>query len=391
MKQRAIIIGGGFAGLAAAKRLKRELGKIEVLLIDKRTHHNFLPLLPDLVGRDFKEENLLYPLEHASQRFGFEFLNSRVKSIDLEEQKLTTVLDEIPFDFLVIATGSETDFYASVDIHKHAYTLESVDDAIKLRRALFEARGKNIVICGGGYTGVELASAVAMACRRHFLNNTITLVNIGQSLCTSLPWQFQKYISENLENLAINVKLGTTVSRAEKDVVQLENGEIIRNSLLIWVAGKTTSGIIQGLQVDKNRRGRLLVDPYLRIGKFIFAAGDVASFVHGAENLRMSVQFSLSQGHCAADNIARYLNGRPLVPFKAHDPGYVVPMANGLSCGKVMNRDLFGRLPTWLHYSMSAFRSYSPKNSYNVLRDWLSSSFHNPDKKFQINNLANKY
>jgi len=371
---RVLIIGGGFAGLAAAGRLSGPAahGRFQVTLADRRDTHQFLPVLPDLVGRDIRPEDVQYPLAEAAHAYGFRFVPEAVKSVDLGGR--TAVTDSgatLPFDFLLVASGSESDFHGREDCRGQALTLHSVADVLALRAAARDERTAAMVVAGGGYTGVEGATNLWRAARGRESPLRIVIVETGAALCAALPPRFQAYIGRNVCSLGIEVRTGTAVAEVSGGTVQLSSGESLDRARLLWAAGVCTSALVRALPAEKTPNGRLLVDESLRFAPGCFAAGDAAAFRRDGQPLRMGVQFSLSEGAAAADNIRRAAEGRPLRGFRPFDPGYLVPMANGRACGKVLGAGLRGRLPMALHYAMCLLRLRGMGRRWGLLRSLL--------------------
>lgn len=363
-----MVIGGGFAGLAAVRRLCRSGRGLDVTLVDRRADHHFLPVLPDLIGRDLPLKYVVCPLERYGARWGCRVLREQVTSVDLDGRTADTAAQRLPFDFLVMASGSETDFHGREDLPNCALTLHSAEDVMAIRGAVAGNRYENFVVAGGGYTGVEAATNIVRACRRLGRAGRIVIVEAAAALCSTLPGPLQAYIDMNVRGLGIETRFGTTVAEAGSEAVCLSNGESIPRALLVWTAGVRTGDMVQGLDHRKTAQGRLAVDECLRLREHCFAAGDAAGFSRSGRLLRMGVQFSISEGHCAAGNVLRAIAGRPPRRFRPFDPGYLVPMANNRACGVVMGVTMRGRLPSLLHYAMCVLRSRGAANRWGLLR-----------------------
>lgn len=363
-----VIIGAGFAGLTAAKRLARKgcgLGRpLQITLIDRKRRSDFLPLLPDCIGRRIPEEYLSSPLGPAAYQTLFE----EVLSLDLKGKTVTTSGRTLSWDYLIIASGTETNFYGDNGFASRAYVLDSTEDAARINQAIRRRDYGNALVCGGGYTGIEVATNLR---RRLSPRCRVTIVERAASILGPLPSWMKEYVQDNLRRMDIGLRLETTITRIEGDEVCLENGEIFSDCLCIWAAGVKTSRFIETVEVPKNPQGRLAVDEYLRLREDAFAVGDAAAFVSGTRPLRMAVQFSIKEAETAADNLLRLISGAPLRRFRPRDLGFIVPMANNLSCGKVFGIGVRGRLATCLHYLMCIYRCQGARNRLGVLRALL--------------------
>ncbi len=359
--KRVILLGGGFAGLAAAKRLAR--AGAEVVLVDPRGGTHFLPVLPDLVSRDLPPSCLVYPHARAVERWGLVARAEPAVELDLSGRSVRTPSGLLEYDVLLIATGARTNFYGRDDLERVALSLDDVPDARRIRDEVGRARWRTLVVVGGGYTGVEVATHLRRRPARLGRRARVVLVERSEALCPALGPDVQRYVHREVARLGIEVRTGRTVAEATPENVQLDDGEAFDAARLIWTAGVRTGDLVQSLDREKNRQGRLYVDECLRIGERCFVAGDAAAVRgDGQDPLRMSVQLALQSGRCAGANIVRVLNGRPPKPFRLFDPGYVVPMAHFRGCGRVLGVPVQGLVPSLLHYALSVAFSFGLAN-----------------------------
>ena len=365
-----VIIGGGFAGLAAAECLSWQQHSHDVTLVDSRETSQFLPLLPDIIGHSLPPDILGYPLKKAAQRWGFRFCQARVISVDLLRRIVITDREEVSYDGLIIASGSETSNKACESWTKRPLVLDSITDAVRLRDLAEIDDSSHYVVCGGGYTGVELASNLHYLFKRRKRRNRVTIVEHGPNLCKALPTKQIAFIEKSVRHAGIEVKVGTTVTGSDQDRVWLADGTVISQARAIWAAGVCTAPFIHDLPFSKNRQGRLKVNSCLALENGVFAAGDAGGFGSGKDELRMSVQFALTQGWHAASNILRYFEGRNLLPYRPLDPGWVVPLANGRGCGSILGLEMFGRLPYVLHTLICMARSFGIRNRLQLARHY---------------------
>ncbi|MFW6108071.1 MAG: NAD(P)/FAD-dependent oxidoreductase [bacterium] len=363
---RALIIGGGFAGLAAAEMLR---GRADVLLLDCKPTHDFLPLLPDVIGERADPDLLTCELPAICGKLGVAFRNERVTSVRLDSQKVRTDRSEFDYDYLIIASGSRTTFYGQAEIRQRAYKVDDVADARALLDALRREPRATCVVVGGAYTGLEVATNLWAYFRRHGAERRVIVCELQDRLLPAIRREFQRYAAENIERLGIDVRLETTVAEIDGDRVGLSSGDRVEGAVVIWAAGVEAADFVRALDVPKDKKGRLEVDRCLRLDGRAFAAGDSAYFAHGRPPLRMSVQFALGQGARAARNILRLERGRPPKPFRPFDPGYVIPMANNRSCGRILGVNTYGRLPTLAHYFMCIVRSRGLRRRLAMIAD----------------------
>jgi len=359
------IVGGGFAGLAAARTLAGARG-VRVTLIDPRASSHFLPLLPDVIGRAFKPELLEYPFVRAARRWGFSFVQAEVSAVDFSARLIVAGACRIAYDFAVLAAGATTSFFGRDDLRSAVFTLDSVDEARRLAQAVDTGAHEHFVIVGGGYTGIEAATSIRRRSARLRRVPGIHIIDVADGILGSLPECFRRYALANLVRMGIEVLPKRSLERIEGDAAVLSCGTRYDHAGVVWVTGRETPRLIASLPVAKDRQGRLIVDEHLRVNERCFAAGDAAHVGHAGRPWRMGAQCALSQGGHAARSILRARAGRPLKRFNPLDPGYVIPMANGRSCGAAMGVNIYGWPPTVLHYLMSAYRSWGGRNRLGV-------------------------
>ena len=370
--KKIIIIGSGFGGLSAANSISRRLGSgLDIILIDKKQTFDFLPTLPDTIGRGIKPQHLSYRIEDGAKKLGIRFINKEVVSLDLEQKKILTSSEALGYDYLVIASGSEANFYGNENIKKSAYTLDSVEDAKRIACALEQEEFENFIIGGGGYTGIEVATNLRLFLEKKKRDGRIIIVERAQSILGPLPARMKGYVSDNLKRLRIDVFVNSAIDRIEARKVYISEGRVFDNAFVIWAAGVKTAKFIQDLKVEKNPQGRIKVDDYLRLNDNCFAIGDVAYFSYKNIFLRMAVQFSIAQGECVANNIINIIGARKPKKYRPRDFGYIIPMANNKSCGIVLGVNLKGFLPTMLHLLMCIYRSYGLKNKLGLIEDMV--------------------
>lgn len=369
--KKVIIIGCGFAGLSTARVLSRQRRQVEVTLIDKKLNFNFLPLLPDAIGRKINTDFMVYPISDLSKRYGFRFINQDVYSVDLKQNKVFTLRQELIYDYLLIASGSETNFYGDNNAMKNAYKLDGAEDVKKIYLGIEEGNFSCYLIIGGGYTGVEIATNLRKRLSGESNDKKIVIIERAASILGPLPEWMKTYVGKNLEKMDVGILLNTSIEKIEEGNIYLANGVVFKNAMLIWSAGVKTGKFIEDLKVEKNPQGRIKVDQYLRLTEDCFVAGDAAYFPYKKSFLRMAVQFSIMEGKCAARNIIDSIGGKKLHKYTPIDLGYIIPMANNSSCGRVLGLEVKGFLATFFHYIMCIYRSYSLRSKLGITRSLI--------------------
>ena len=373
--KKVVIIGAGFAGLSSLSMLLSHCKYLDlsITLINDKDFSSFLPVLPDCIGRGIKPENLVYDLRPLSGRSNINFVKDRVLAVNLTNQQIRTTVSELSYDFLIIASGSETNFYGNTQIKEHAFKLDDADDANLIIKALNNKSYENYLIAGGGYSGVEAATNLSRYFKKRGLNKRIIIVERAPSVLGPLPSWMKEYVLANLKRLGVDILTNSGVDSINDNRVVLSGGKIFDNSMLIWAAGVRAADFIQNLNVKKNPQGRIIVDDYLRVNDNCFAAGDTAYFNYKNNFLRMAIQFAIKQGACAGLNIVKKIEGGELIKYKPVDLGYIIPMANNRSCGVILGINMKGFFPTVMHYFMCIYRSRNFKSRIGILGDLINS------------------
>ncbi|MEK6481513.1 NAD(P)/FAD-dependent oxidoreductase [Catalinimonas sp. 4WD22] len=344
---RIVILGGGFAGLSLAKTLRND--PFQIVLIDKNNYHTFQPLLYQVAIGGLEPDSVAIPYRKIFEGYSnLTFRMAEVLSVNTTSKEVYTDIGVIPYDYLVVATGAKTNFFHLQSTAENAMPLKSVPQALDLRSLFFQNFEKavrttnhdefesliDIVIVGGGPTGVEMAGAIAEL-RQHVLPNDfkeldfrrmdIYLVESGSRILGSMSAHASEKARQSLQTMDVKVLLNTGVTDYDGRLVRLSNGQQILSGTLVWAAG-VQGNIPQGLDGGLICRGnRLTVDEYLRVSNTtdVFAVGDVAAVVSGEQNQphAMIAPVALQQGKLLAHNLRCLRKQKPLRPFLYKDRG----------------------------------------------------------------------
>lgn len=344
---RIVILGGGFAGLSMAKTLRNE--PFQMVLIDRNNYHTFQPLLYQVAIGGLEAESIAVPYRKIFEGYpNLIFRMAEVTSVRTATKEISTDLGELSYDYLVVATGAKTNFFGSQTTAENAMPLKSVPQALHLRSLFSQNLEKavrttdhdefeslvDMVIVGGGPTGVEMAGALAEL-RSHVLPTDfkeldlgrmdIYLVESGPRLLGGMSESASESALKSLQATGVRVLLNTQVTNYDGRHVQLSDGPPILSGTLVWAAG-VQGDIPEG--IDKRlivRGNRLKVDQYLRIADTpdVFAVGDVAAVVSEEQPQphAMVAPVAMQQGKLLAHNLIRLRKKKPLRPFVYKDQG----------------------------------------------------------------------
>ncbi|MFH1363376.1 MAG: FAD-dependent oxidoreductase [Candidatus Omnitrophota bacterium] len=366
-----VVIGGGFAGISALERFSKKFQHLDITLIDKKSKFDFLPLLPDLIGAKVSPSGLSFDLANFCQKAGIRFVNSEISRIDLVNKAVSFDSRSLSYDYLLIASGTHTNFYDNQTVEKISFKLESIQDALKIQDGLERGCFENFIVAGGGYTGIEVATNIKRYCRKQKIEKPIVIVEKSPSILGALPEWMRQYAHVNLKSLGIEIFLNDSISQVSGSSIRFSSGRIFENSMLIWVAGVVGEKYIHGSGLENNLQGRLKADYFLRVFEGCFVAGDAGCFPVKGNCLRMAVQFSIVQGRLAAENILHSIKGEGLVKYRPLDFGYVIPMIDSKACGFALGLPVRGIFAISLHYLMCFYLSKGLANKIRLLRDLL--------------------
>ena len=303
--KRVVIVGGGFAGLNAAKGFRRA-GNVRVTLIDRRNHHLFQPLLYQVAMAGLSPADIAAPLRGIlSKQENVRVLQGEVQSVDFDGRKVKADFGDVPFDYLILACGAKHSYFGNDQWEKHAPGLKTVEQATEIRRRVLTAfevaerstspeeqkRLLTFVVVGGGPTGVELAGAIGEMSRytlaRDFRSIEPTLARViliegGPRILSMFSPKLSSKAMRDLEGLGVQVWTSSIVKNIDENGVEVGD-ERINAATVLWAAGVQASSLGSKLGFEVDRSGRVMVEPDLSVQGHpnIFVAGDQAlSLIH---------------------------------------------------------------------------------------------------------------
>jgi len=345
---RVVVIGGGFGGISFVKALRKT--PVQIVLFDKHNYHTFQPLLYQVSTAGLEPDSIAYPLRKVFRKNkNFHFRLADVEHVDISSKVVKTAIGELQYDYLVIATGTRTNFFGNKNIEANSMPMKTVPQALNIRSLVLQnieaaavsedileqKKLLNFVIAGAGPTGVELAGALAEF-RKGILENDyrelteaqmeVHLLEGGDRVLPPMSETASRKAQDFLEKLGVEVHLKTFVSDYNGDVVTTKDGLRFETSTFIWAAG-VTGAPIAGIDGDSlmERSNRYRVDPFNKIlgQDAIYALGDVAlmeldDYPKGHPQV---AQPAIQQGKQLAKNFQRQLAGKTMQPFDYFDKG----------------------------------------------------------------------
>ena len=397
--ERVVIVGGGFGGLYAARALGG--APVQVTILDRRNHHLFQPLLYQVATAALSPGDIASPIRWILRRQkNSEVLLAEVRRVDVARRALVLEDGEIPYDYLIVASGATHAYFGHDEWREVAPGLKTLEDALEIRRRVLLAYERaerepdpaaraallTFVVIGGGPTGVELAGALAEISRqslardfRHFNPGSarIILVEGGPSLLAAFPEPLRESAKSDLERLGVEVRTGTPVTGVRDGCVEIGR-DAIHAATILWAAGVAASPLGATLGAPLDRAGRVLVQPDLTIPGHpeVFVIGDLASLAGpDGKPLPGVAQVAIQMGRHAARNILRALEHQPYRPFVYKNLGNMATIGRASAIadfGRVRLRGWFAWL-AWLFVHIMNLIGF--RNRVVVLVQWAWAYF----------------
>ena len=373
-KTRILILGGGFAGVEAARYLDRTAAKranVEVTLVSRDNFILFTPMLHEVVASDLEPSDICNPLRKLLRRVTV--VSGEIRTINLAARRVTIsygireLTRELPFDYLVLGLGSETSFLGIPGVAEHALGIKTLRDAVMLRAgviAMLEAasvepdagRRKRMltsVIVGGGFAGVETVGAINDLARQSLQHYggidprevRVILIHGGPVILPELGEALGVYAQEKLRKRQVEIKLKTRVTAYADGAVHCDDGEAVAADMLVWAGGVSPSPILKDTPFDLER-GRVVVDSTLELPRFpgVWAVGDCAAIIDPTSKhpYPPTAQHAIREGRRAAKNICARLNGERATPFLYKAPGQLAAIGRRTGVARIFGLKFSG-------------------------------------------------
>ncbi|MDZ4680471.1 MAG: NAD(P)/FAD-dependent oxidoreductase [Saprospiraceae bacterium] len=400
-KKRVVVIGGGFAGIALVKKLADK--NYQVVLIDRNNYHQFQPLFYQVAMAGLEPSSIVFPLRKLFRKKANTFIRmTEVEGIDPAKKQLLTQLGIVNYDYLVLATGAETNFFGNAQIAEKAIPMKSVSEALYLRNHIladyekslsiedYEERQSylDIVVVGGGPTGVEVAGSLAEM-KKYILPKDypelqieevdIYLIEGNNELLTGMSDSASRKALQFLTDLDVKIMLGKRVTGYDGKQVTLNDGMTIAAKKVIWAAGITGKAPV-GLSADcKGPGGRILVDRHSKVKGYedIFAIGDIALMTdeNTSKGHPQLAQVAMQQGKNLAENFIRMDGGKALKPFKYRDLGSMATIGRNRAVVDLPHIKFQGAFAWFVWLFVHLFSILGVKNKVFVFLNWLWGYF----------------
>jgi NADH dehydrogenase len=391
-----VILGGGFGGLNAARALRR--ADVRVTVVDRQNHHLFQPLLYQVATAALNPADIASPIRRILRgQKNAEVLLADVVGIDAGRKVVTLADGEVPYDYLIVATGATHSYFGRDEWEDYAPGLKSIEDALEIRRRVllaFEVAEREtdetqrrawmtFVVVGAGPTGVELAGTLAQVARKTLARDfrhidptsaRVLLLEGGDRVLPAYVPELSASARQQLERLGVEVQTGRMVTGLDREGVDVGDERIPARTIL-WAAGVAASPLARSLGVPLDRAGRVMVNPDLTVPGHpeISVVGDLMHLEQGGHLIPGVAPAAMQSGRHAAENVLRTIAGRPREPFRYVDKGMLATIGRAAAVAQIGRLKIRGFLAWLLWLFVHIFFLIGFRNRILVLIQWAWS------------------
>ena len=414
--KRILILGGGFAGVNILRNIQKSFenwSNVKISMVSKDNFFLYTPMLPEVACGILHPNDITIPIRRLCKQA--EFYQAEISSIDLKQQLVTITrtfdgkVHALEYDYLVLALGSDTNFFGNDNLKTHSFVIKTVEDAIAIRTQVinmlenaaqtsdreFQKRMMTFVVAGGGFAGVETIGEL-----NHFVREAVknfypsigedkvnmVLVTAQSGILPELGDKLAQVAFNYLKEVGIKVITNTRVADANESYVILNNGEKIPSYTLIWTAGTTVEPVIEKLDCQHEKSGRVIVDKYLRVlgNPNVYALGDCASITDSATEKPYppTAQHAIHQSKVVSHNLFAALGGKDQKEFVFKSRGMMATIGNKAGVATIFGVYLKGALAWFLWRTYHCFQIPNLEKKARVLTSWTIVSIFRRDLTF---------
>lgn len=395
---RVIIIGGGFAGIAISRKLRNK--NVQVVLIDKHNYHTFQPLLYQVATGGLEAGSIAYPIRKIIQEYkDFYFRLTSVKEIDAKSQKIITEIGDLHYDYLVIATGSKTNYFGNKEIERNAMSMKTIPQSLNIRSLILENFEQavltknqadrntliNFVLVGAGPTGVELAGALAEM-KKAILQKDypdldidkmqINLIQSGDRILNTMSEKSSKAAEKFLSDLGVKIWKNVRVTNYDGKTITTNTNLTFDSATVIWTAG-VQGAKIAGLDAKSlvEKVERIRVNQYNQVVGYqnIFAIGDICMMETEKypQGHPMMAQPAIQQGKFLAENLIKLIQKKSMTAFEYNDKGSMATIGRNLAVVDLPHYHFNGIFAWFVWMFVHLFSLIGFKNKAVVFLNWV--------------------
>lgn len=403
-KKKVVVLGAGYGGVYTFDKLRHHFAKstrVDLLLVSKTNYFVSTPLLHEVATGAISPEHITEPLRKILRCDEDEFMLTDVTGVSMQNKEVHTMRGPIPYDYLVVALGSQTAYWNTPGAKENTITLKTLEDAVRMKGHFIRAfehastiaddvelaQALRFVVIGGGATGVELVSEISdmifdtfarFYSQRVMEAVEVVLINSGDELLQNFSRSIRTRSKSVLRHKGINVKFGVKVTEARPHELTLNTGEVIKSDTIIWAAGVEPVKLDIDMPLEKER-GRIVVNEYLQVPGHpeIFVMGDMASFRNKGSDasLPMLAQVAHRQSVGVARNIINMIEGRKVEPYFYKHWGDLVSLGEWVAAGELFGFKIFGHFAWFFWRGVYLSKLLSASKKAKVLLDWIVEMF----------------
>ena len=405
--KKIVILGGGYAGVEAAKVLNKKFKKdnnVEITLINSNPYHTLLTELHEIAGHRTEKESVMVDLFSVFKATKVNVVRDTIASIDYKEQVLTSETGSYKYDYLVLGCGAEPAFFGVEGVQENAFTIWSLKDALKIRthiESIFEkAQGEkdvmkrkellSIIVAGAGFTGVEVVGELfdqkKILCQKYDINeNEVTIYNV-EAMPNILPM-----LKPALQNKAVNymkkkkvqVLTNSAIVKATADGILLKDGREIKAKTLIWTCGVQGNSFVPGTGITQGPRNRIRVNEFMQSEDYtnVFAIGDNAYYEVDGKPFPQVVEAAIQTGECAAANIYADITKTEKHSLKLNIHGFMVSIGSHYCVAELMGVQMSGFIAMAMKHVVNLHYLWGVGGLKLIWNYMLHEFFHMEDRR----------
>src|SRR5918994_1569274 len=404
--KKVLIVGGGFGGLAVLEKLVEALdgeGEVGVALLDRVNFSTFWPMVPSAISGNVEVGHVARSIRRIVQPLGAEFFQAEATEVDFDAREVKTTRGAFPYDYLVLASGSRTAYFDTPGARENSLDLKGLRDALRVRNRVIDSFEEaeqlgegapegllTFVFVGAGPTGVEAAANTHDLIfdvlegdypNVDFAQVRVVLVNAGDHILQGIDPSLVRAAARRLASQRIEVINDAKVKEIRPDAVVLSDRRTIAARTTVWAAGIEPSALVKSLDVDKDHRGRIRVDEFMRVKSRsgVYAVGDCTSIDYDGSPVPALAQAAEQEGKRAALNLAAEMKGEVLIPFHYRSLEQLVDVGEGSALVDILGAKASGRVGTLIWKGIYLYEFGYNLNRVQVLADWLIDLFARPD------------